>query len=223
MNNASSSVDAILLDIDGTLLDTERYILSAFRHAAHQHGLHLPPDAQMTANIGRPLDRIYAELGAKPADILQVIESHRTFQEENLHLVEAYRGASLALGALRSYGFALAAVTSRSRRTSTASLERAGIGDYFSVVVSAEDASALKPDPEPLRVALAALGCLPEAAVMVGDTVHDIEAGTALGMRTIGARYGFGGIAMLAAQPTVTIGAIGELPRAIEMLCGVRS
>ena len=214
----SSSIDAILLDIDGTLLDTERYILSAFRHAAGQHGLQLPPDSHMTANIGRPLDRIYAELGAKAADIPQVIETHRIFQEENLHLVGAYLGADLALGALRSYGFALGAVTSRSRRTSSASLKHAGIGDHFSVIISAEDASALKPDPAPLRAALSSLGFLADAAIMVGDTVHDIEAGKALGMRTIGASYGFGGAAMIDAGPTLTISSVRDLPRAVLSL-----
>lgn len=214
----SPSVEVILLDIDGTLLNTELYILSAFRHAAQQHGLELPPDAQMTANIGRPLDRIYAELGAKAADIPHAIETHRIFQEENLHLVGAYGGADLALRSLRSYGFALGAVTSRSRRTSTASLKHAGIGDHFSVVISAEDALALKPDPGPLRAALFALGFPVATAIMVGDTVHDIEAGKALGMRTIGATYGFGGAAMTAAAPTLTINSVRDLPRAVLRL-----
>ena len=218
MNDADLPVRSVLLDIDGTLLDTRRYILAAFAHAASRHGLTLPSEAVMTGNIGRPLDRIYLELGARSSAISEIIETHRAFQEEHLDMVTAFQGANDALDALRANGLSLAAVTSRSRRTSTASLACAGIAHHFAVVISAEDASALKPDPAPLRAALAVLGQPPEAAVMVGDTVHDIEAGQALAMRTIGVRYGFGGAVMVAAQPTATISNLGQLPGAVAEL-----
>jgi HAD superfamily hydrolase (TIGR01509 family) len=218
LSNLAKPIKAVLLDIDGTVLNTELFILSAYRHTAREHGLQLPPDHVLIGNIGRPLDRFYAELSGTESDVAQRIETHRTFQEENLELVEAYSGAGIALETLRLHGYALAAVTSRSRRTASASLAKVGLGGHFTVVIAAEDASALKPDPAPLRAALSALGWPSGAAVMVGDTLHDIEAGKALGMRTIGARYGFGGAAMLAAEPTVTIAAVSELPAAVVNL-----
>src|SRR5206468_2618435 len=136
-------------------------------------------------------EEIYARLTELAAEAL--IETHRSFQEGNLHLAGAFPGAAEALATLQDAGLALAAVTSRSRRTSLVTLELAGLLPFFGAVVSAEDCPELKPDPAPLRLALGLLGRDALGAAMVGDTPHDIEAGRALGMVTVGATYGFYG------------------------------
>lgn len=204
---------AVLLDVDGTLLDTREFILAAFEHTAREHGFVLPAREAMTAQIGMPLGEIYA--GMTGQAVAPLIESHRSFQEENLHLAATFPGASEALAALREAGFALAAVTSRSRRTSLVTLELAGLLPFFGAVVSAEDCVTLKPDPAPLRMALERLGVESEGFAMVGDTPHDIEAGRALGIVTVGASYGFFGPTIAEHGPDYLIGAIGELPEVL--------
>ena len=85
----------------------------------------------------------------------------------------------------------MAAVTSRSKKTSHQTLKDSGIFDFFETVISVEDTENLKPHPEPLLKALADMGELPQRAVMIGDSHLDIEAGKAAGTKTIRVTYGF--------------------------------
>jgi pyrophosphatase PpaX len=206
-------ITTVLFDVDGTLLDTSEFILGAFEHALAHHGLPPMPRDTMLQRIGEPLEEIYNSLsiGGSPS-FAELVETHRTFQAANLHLSVPFPDTVATLARLKDAGFALAAVTSRSRRTSLDTLEQSGLLDYLAVVVSAEDAAALKPHPAPLLQALAQLGRDPGEAAMVGDTPHDIAAGRAAGMRTIGALYGFRGeAAMRAACADALIAQVGDI------------
>jgi pyrophosphatase PpaX len=206
----------VLLDIDGTLLDTREFILSAFEHTFRSHGGTPPPRDILSARVGLPLEHMYEELTEAATDVL--IETHRSFQEQHLHLVTHFPGVHDALENLRAQGISMAAVTSRSRRTSLATLELAGIEGFFETVVSAEDTPALKPDPAPLRLALARLRAEAPGAVMVGDTAHDVHAGRAAGVHTVAVTYGFQGQAVIETAPDAVIHDVRELPLAIASL-----
>ncbi|MCZ2108614.1 MAG: HAD-IA family hydrolase [Dehalococcoidia bacterium] len=201
----------VLFDIDGTLLDTREFILAAMEHALRGHGLPVLAREELARQVGRPLEAIYSDFGARPDAAPALVEAHRTFQAENLHLAAAFPGASETLGRLVRAGLKLGAVTSRSRRTSIRTMELAGLAPFFDVIVSPEDAAGLKPDPAPLLFALGRLGESHEYAAMVGDTRHDIEAGKALRMLTVGATYGFAGEAIRESGPDVVIGDIRDL------------
>lgn len=216
--SARPAIRVVLFDIDGTLLDTREFILSAMEHALKVHGLPVLARAELASQVGRPLEVIYGDMGVGTELGAALVESHRSFQGENLHLAAAFPGASETLGKLVRTGLKLGAVTSRSRRTSVRTIELAGLAPYFDVIVSAEDAAALKPDPAPLLFALGQLGESHEHAAMVGDTRHDIEAGKALAMFTVGANYGFAGEAIRESGPDRIIGDIRELP---EMILGL--
>lgn len=203
--------ETVLLDIDGTILDTREFIFAAFEHAFLHHKLPPPPRHELSRHVGqRQLEEIYSGFAEEFASAMT--ELHRDFQRENLHLAVPFPGAGEALAALTGAGLRLAAVTSRSQRTSVRSLEICGLAGYFAAVVSAEDVKRLKPDPEPLRLALELLGRGAARAVMVGDTAADVEAGKAAGVFTVAATYGFQGAGVLAASPDGSIGSIGELP-----------
>jgi len=77
--------------------------------------------------------------------------------------------------------------------------------------------ATLKPDPMPLLHALGLLGEQAAHAAMVGDTRHDVEAGQALAMLTVGATYGFAGEGIRSAAPDRVITDIRELPRALRL------
>jgi len=207
-------LDTILLDVDGTLMDTREFVFRGFEHALSLSGGPIPTRAELAARIGPPLEEIYADLvGLERAD--EMVRSHRAFQAANLGLSRAYPGAADALERLRSAGFRLAAVTSRSRLTSVDSLERCELLPLLEVVISAEDAVALKPDPRHLEAALRALGTTSGGVAMVGDTPADIEGGRNIGATTIGALYGFHGAELLACKPDRCIDDVRELPDAI--------
>ncbi len=202
-------ITTVLLDVDGTLLDTREFIFQAFEHSMAKQGLVAPARTHLATHVGLPLEQIYAAIHADLGPTLT--ESHRAFQEQNQHLAVPFPGAGEMLASLQARGIRLAAVTSRSRRTSVRSLEVTGLFEYFAVIVSAEDAEALKPDPAPLRFALTALGADAAGAVMVGDSEADILAGRALGIRTVAATYGFGGRSVLEHAPDAVIEDIGDL------------
>lgn len=204
-------IQAVLFDVDGTLLDTTEFIYGGFDHTLAAHG-HTPVERARYARVmGKPLDVCYVEL-APDGDPALLCETHRTWQAGNLHLSVAYPEADAVLRTLRDAGLRLAAITSRSRRTSVHTLELAGLTGYLDLVLSAEDATAIKPDPAPLRLALERLGVAPAAAVMVGDTDADILAGRAAGTRTVGVTYGFHGEAIHDAHPDATIDRLADLP-----------
>lgn len=222
------TIRTLLLDLDGTVLDTREFILAAMIHALEKHGVKGPSREDLRAFVngsdrpevgwllslvGLPIEEIYATIsGGDPAHL---VESHRAFQSENLELVTAFPGAHDALAQVREAGVRIAAVTSRSKRTSVRSLEVVGLAQFFEAVVSAEDTLLLKPDPAPLRHALSLLGAETTGAAIAGDTVHDILAGQALGIRTVGVTYGFGPDAVRAARPDALIDSIAGLPGAI--------
>jgi HAD superfamily hydrolase (TIGR01549 family) len=206
----------ILLDVDGTLLDTREFVFAGFEHALRTLEAPVPSRAELAASVGPPLEAIYAQwVGAEHA--VALAREHRAFQVRSMHLVVAYEGALETLSSLRVRGLRLAAVTSRSRSTSVASLDRVGMLGALEAVISAEDAVALKPDPRHLQAALDSLGVGAQGVVMVGDTSADIDGGRNIGALTVAALYGFHGEAVLAANPDRTIRDIRELPRAIGM------
>jgi pyrophosphatase PpaX len=215
MDVVTFPIETVLLDVDGTLLDTREFILQAFEFTCARHGIDAPTREVLSSQVGLSLEEIYESLEREHATLL--IETHRAFQVENLHLARAFPGVAETLEALRGAGLALAAVTSRSRRTSVLTLELTGLAPWFDTVVSAEDAQPLKPDPAPLRFALERLGRHHSTAAMVGDTAHDVSAGKALGTHTVAVTYGFAGASVRESLPDAVIESFVELPQALGL------
>lgn len=204
------SVRGILFDIDGTLLNTFDFIYGAFEYALKEH--HLAPRTrdEFSHLMGGPLEEVYAAM-EPDSDSKSLAKAHRHFQSENLSLVSLFPDTKDVLEALLKRGLKLAAITTRSARTSVRSLEQTGILHYFDLVLSAEDVSFHKPHPEPLLKALAIFNIKPEEAVMVGDTSADIEAGKNAGTKTVAALYGFAGERLRETRPDYSINTLREL------------
>ena len=92
--------------------------------------------------MGGPLEEVYAVM-APGYNAAALTETHRMFQSENVHLTSLFPATIEVLDHLQQRGFRMAAITTRSIRTSVRSLEATGIAHYFGVVVSAEDGSFL--------------------------------------------------------------------------------
>ncbi len=205
-----SEIRAVLFDIDGTLLDTFDYIYGAFEHTFDVYGIARLPREEISQLMGGPLEEVYAKM-APGYTAASLAETHRQFQEDNIHLAKLFPDTRNVLDALKHHGLKLAAITTRSNRTSILSLEQNGIADYLDVVVSLEDVVRHKPDPEPLFKALQNLNILPSGAIMIGDTAADIMAGKNAGTKTVAALYGFGGERLRELQPDYAIRNLVEL------------
>jgi pyrophosphatase PpaX len=193
-----SSVDAVLFDLDGTLVDTIPLIFACYEHtlAMHLPG-YRPERSAIVSNLGRSLDDIlfdYATAGgaADPATLSRtMLETYRSFQRDALaRLIRPYDGMREALERLRGLGLTLGVVTSKVEWAARQCYEYYGLGEFLSIQVFHDDTERHKPDPEPLLLAAAKGRLDPRRCVYVGDSIHDMAAGKAAGMHTIGVLWG---------------------------------
>ena len=201
---------ATLFDIDGTLLDTADFVIQAFVHTFQIHGLPQKSTDEIAALMGKPLEEMYRHFSASE-DVSGLCETHRSFQVEHLHLSVPFTNTQETLRRLRDAGVKIAAITTRSRRTSIKTLEMGCILGYFDAIISGEDVEHLKPHPEPLFKALQQLDIRPANAVMIGDTEVDILAGRNAKVMTIGVSYGFQGHHIAGSEPDFIIEDIADL------------
>jgi len=193
-----SDVNAVLFDLDGTLVNTIPLILACYEHTL---GVHAPglvvPRSVLVGNLGRSLDDIlrdYAVTAGLPdadAASREMGTTYRSFQRENIdRLIQPYEGVNAALRALRELGLTLGLVTSKVEWAARLTYERYGLGEFLSILVFHDDTERHKPDPQPLLHAAAKGGLDAARTLYVGDSVHDMAAGKAAGMRTIAALWG---------------------------------
>ncbi len=161
--------------------------------------------------MGVPFPQYYIDLTGADKDTEKLINAHREFQYRSYNLAKLFPNALATLKSLKAKNYQLAAVTSRSNKTSHQTLVDAGIFELFDTIISFEDAKALKPDPAPLLQALENLSEIPENAVMIGDSHLDIEAGKNAQTKTIRAVYGFNTENLHSPEPDYIIKDISEL------------
>jgi pyrophosphatase PpaX len=175
--------DAILFDLDGTLIDTWRLYMECYRRALEPRLGYAPTDEEIAAR--RPVSerRLLSDwVGERAADACHA-EMRRLYAERyRTDSDDAYEGVPEMLAALRSAGYPLGIVTGKGRETWEVTAIHSDLGG-FAVVVTDDDVHAPKPDPAGLLAAAAALGIAPERAVYVGDSTSDLEAGSNAGMR----------------------------------------
>ena len=210
---------AILFDLDGTLVDTIALLLGSMRHAFDRVGLPRPTDAAWTAGIGTPLTTQFREFVAEDASVARLVAAYREYQlAHHDAFTRCYEGIPALVRRLEERGHQIGIVTSKADHLADRALAWVGLAGHVDVVIGADSVARHKPDPEPVRVALARLGVAPADAVFVGDSPHDVAAGNAAGVRTIGVTWGaFGPEELAAADVVVT--SVAEL----ETTLGLRS
>ncbi len=182
---------AVLLDLDGTLIDSIRLILDSFHHTFAQFELPLQSDEHWLRGIGTPLSAVMAPYAEGEAMLASMIAAYRAYNFEHHDArTAAYPGASEVVRDLAEAGVKLAVVTSKSQPGTLRGLRVAGLDALIAVRICAEDVQHPKPHREPVDRAMAALGALAEETLFVGDSVHDMHAGKAAGVATGAALWG---------------------------------
>lgn len=190
---------AILFDLDGTLLDSAPDLSLAVDLMLGELGRAPVGEERVRAWVGNGAQRLVkraltGRMDGEPEQSLFRRAVTRFFALYDEHLTDRtvpYPGVLEALERLASAGYALAVVTNKPERFTLPLLDSVGLSDYFSVVVSGDSLRTKKPDPAPLVYAARRLGCEPGRAVMVGDSLNDIQAGRAAAMRTAWVPYGY--------------------------------
>jgi phosphoglycolate phosphatase len=188
------SINTILCDLDGTLVDSRCDISAAFQHAWQNVIGGTPPEAILIAqHIGKPLSEMVSELGGiiSPSLTSTFIEAYRQmFRTRGALLTELYPEVSLTLQALSA--FTLGIVTTKESGQAEIVLGRLALLPFFKHVQGSTYALRFKPAPDTILAALVALNRAPSQTLMVGDTPADILAGKAAGTMTCAVTYGFG-------------------------------
>jgi HAD superfamily hydrolase (TIGR01509 family) len=197
-------VRALLLDMDGTLVESDAAVERAWRTWAREYGL-AEGEALALAH-GHPSESTARRLlpGLDDDAVLLAAQRQLDLQYDDLSDVHATPGADELLAVLGRRRLPWAVVTSADVRLARARLGAAGIDPP--VLVTVEDVSAGKPDPEGYLLAAGRLGVPPRDCLVVEDSQPGIEAGHAAGM-TVAAVRG------LAAE--VPLRNLGELARAL--------
>jgi pyrophosphatase PpaX len=210
----------ILFDLDGTLIDSIELILSSMRFAFAKLGRPCPSDEEWTAGIGIPLFTAMRRYAADDDDSRALIAAYREHQLANHDsMVRCYDDVVDVVATLRTRGHQTGVVTSKGEWLAMRGLAHVGLATAMDTVVGADSSARHKPDPEPVRVALDRLACSPENALYVGDSVHDLMAGRAAGVRTAAALWGaFKRPDLEPGEPDFWLHSISELPEIVQTL-----
>nr|WP_328805995.1 HAD family hydrolase [Pseudooceanicola endophyticus] len=222
-------VRGILFDKDGTLFDFgatwngwAKGILTELgqdhpdRTAAMAEALHF----DLAAGAFRPTSPVIAGTNAEVAALL--LPSLPDWQGARLEGFLSERAARAALvpaaplvpllEGLRGQGLRLGVMTNDTEFSARAQLSGAGVLELFDFIAGHDSGHGAKPAPDPLLAFARAMSLPPETVVMVGDSTHDLEAGRAAGMRTLGVLTGMAGPADLAPLADAVLDDIGHLP-----------
>jgi HAD superfamily hydrolase (TIGR01509 family) len=181
-------IQAVLWDLDGTLISTRRLYLEAYRRALAPYLGRDMPDEEILAKRARSEIRF---LRAQAAD--QYDACLRDFRRHyaDLHATHfggIYPGVIEALGELRRRGVKMGLVTGKSRNSYEVTIVTADLGP-FDVLVMDDDVEEPKPHPQGMLIALSQLDVEPRRTIYVGDSLSDIHAAIAAGIAPMGALW----------------------------------
>jgi phosphoglycolate phosphatase len=202
VNRYQLTCQAVLFDLDGTLVDSAPDLCAAMNHVLSARGATTLPLAQVRDYVGNGARYLLArglfgrhaeppEPNTDPAFELAVADFLQYYEKNIANTSRLYPGVPETLAVLKRTGFQLAVVTNKPERLTHLVLDALSLSDYFSYIWGARPNGGRKPDPEPLLETLAALHCVPAQAVMVGDASPDAGAAHAVGCPFIGVSYGY--------------------------------
>jgi HAD superfamily hydrolase (TIGR01509 family) len=189
-----SDIATALLDVDGTLVDSNDSHARAWVEALRESGFDVSFE-RVRPLIGMGADQL---LPALSPELTPYTEPGKTiarrhgeiFKERYAGTLAPTRGARDLLLTLRGGGVACVAATSAKKDELDLLLNRAGVADLIVAASTADDAPASKPAPDIVRAALQRSRASPSTSVLIGDTKYDIAAATRAGVAAIALRCG---------------------------------
>ena len=178
--------DAIIFDMDGTLVDTERLGFKGWDLAAAELGADVPRELAVSF-VGHNEPAVLAMLtdAIGDADLARRVfdlhwQKRRELAETEL---EAKPGALDTLRALKAEGYRLAVASSSGREIIEINLSRAGMLGYFDAITAGTEVENGKPAPDIFLLAAQKLGIEPARAAVIEDSPNGVRAGHAAGMQ----------------------------------------
>lgn len=191
--DTKADLRAVLVDIDGTLLDSNDAHARAWMKVLKARGNEFPFE-RVRALIGKGGDKLLAELLGDAVDREEIErlgeERSRLFLATELHGLKPTRGARELLERIKAADLQVVVATSAAASETAALLRQAGLDDLIDQAADSSDASQSKPDPDIVESALRKAGLRAAQAVMLGDTPYDVASAARAGVSTIVLRCG---------------------------------
>ena len=223
--SATIAVRAVLIDLDGTLLETGPDIVASANRMLAELGRPTLPEERVSELIGKGVANLVTRClqeTKSPADAVALAAALAVFERQYLAGVadrtRPYPGVVEGLDLLARMGMPLGCVTNKAGLFTTPLLERTKLAGYFRVVVAGDTVAHKKPHPQPLLHAAASLGVAPADLLLIGDSANDVAAARAAGCPVFVVPYGYReGIALEALAADRVVANLVEAAGSITM------
>ena len=208
-----SAIKLIIFDLDGTLIDSLDDLTAAVNRMRADFGLpglHRDTVRTMVGHgAGNLVARALPSLSA--AEVERGLGLFLAYNEEAIaDRTVPYPEVRETLQLLASRGMTSVVVSNKNEALCRKVLQLLSLDSYFAGIFGADSFPERKPSPLPLLHVMHAYGCSPAETVIVGDSINDIAAGRAAGIRTVGCTYGYGGTGELT-DATLVVNGFAEL------------
>ena len=191
--------DMVLIDVDGTLVDSVPDLAFSIDQTLADLGMPMRGEDKVRLWVGNGIERLVkrALLDAMDGDpdealyekALPLFRSHYTVNNsKRSHLFE---GVKQGLDYMRSRGYRMGCVTNKASQFTHPLLRDLDLTDYFEVIICGDDTPKIKPDPLPLVTAAQRMQVDPQCSLMLGDSSNDVRAARAAGFQIICTSYGY--------------------------------
>ncbi|MBQ6623195.1 MAG: HAD family hydrolase [Mogibacterium sp.] len=175
----------IIFDFDGTIANTNDIIIESWQATFRKYLGHELAVRDIEATFGETLRHTISYM-IPDAEIEEVVDHYRKYQEEhNKGKVYVFPGVRELMDELRAKGCKIGIATSRTRNSLTKYMNELGIEGCVDEIISVEDVSKHKPNPESVTALLDKFGGTPDEAIMLGDTKFDVGCAQNAGVESV--------------------------------------
>ncbi len=185
----------VIFDLDGTLTDSARGIVSSFRHALAHVGEPVPEDPDLASLlVGPPMHQTLRGLGLGEKADAAIAAYRADYTARGWVRNEVFDEIPELLTDLRAAGVRLAVATSKAEPIARQILAHFGLDDHFEVIAGASPDGVRATKADVVAHVLSQLDPLPEHILMVGDRSHDVHGASRHGIDTVVVGWGYGRI-----------------------------
>lgn len=185
--------EAVIFDVDGTLLDTTEGVLNSVKYAMREKSLEIPSDEYLRSFIGPPIQNSFAKLyGLEGKELQELTDLFRNrYKSTELLKAKPYDGLFEVLSNLKNAGIKIGIATYKREDYAITLLKHFGFDKYTDVMHGADNNNVLK-KKDIIELCLKEMGVEDyKRAVMIGDSDNDALGADHIGIEFVGVTYGF--------------------------------
>lgn len=177
----------IIFDVDGTILDTEKAVISSLQFVLKEEGKVYHQD-ELRFALGIPGDAALKKLNIPDIEKVGSKWSRMVLEFSNEVLI--FNGLKQVIETLSNSPIRLGIVTSKTKQEVTDEFDPFGISHHFEHIISASDTKKHKPHPEPLMECLERMNINKENTIYIGDSIYDLQCAKSVGVKFALALWG---------------------------------